>query len=108
MRSFSKSAIFALSALTFAGVAAAQTSDQSTAAGASPAQPASIPETGASAAPTPVANDDNIVICHYSKQTGTLFMTRICHTKREWARQSQDAHDLMDRMDNGIMPVPGG
>jgi hypothetical protein len=44
------------------------------------------------------ASDDNTIVCHYERATGTLFQTRICHTNRQWKQKTEDAHNLMDKL----------
>jgi hypothetical protein len=105
MQRFMLSAIFAIG---LAGSASAQ----STPAGA-PAAAVATPDTGASPAPAADPTDsDDLVTCRYEKTTGSNFTKRICHTRRDWARQSQDAHDTLERLDSGSVggsqPNAGG
>jgi hypothetical protein len=68
--------------------------------------PEPVPQGPPSSAPSsataakPVAPDSEIV-CRYEQETGTRFMSRICHTKRQWKQRERDAYDLLDRLDSG-------
>ena len=50
-------------------------------------------------ADTAASGEDNTVVCHYERATGTMFQTRICHTNREWKQKTQDAHNLMEKLE---------
>lgn len=47
------------------------------------------------------ADPDSAIICRYEMESGTRFMSRICHTRRQWKQKERDAYDLLDRLDSG-------
>jgi len=60
--------------------------------------PSAAAPTGTETKPT---DPGDVVICRYERETGTRFMSHICHTKRQWKQRERDAYDLLDRLDSG-------
>jgi len=96
MRTFVISAVLVGGLVTFASLASAQEA-------ATPQGSPTTPATTTAVTPPPAQNPDDVVTCRYEKVTGSLFTSRICHTKRDWARQNRDAHDALDRLDGGTV-----
>jgi hypothetical protein len=67
--------------------------------------PSVAPSNAATPAPD---NPDDVVTCKYEAVTDTHFTTRICHTQREWKRETQSGHDLIDKADQGGTGQPRG
>ena len=59
-------------------------------------------------ADTAPVSDDKTVVCRYERATGTLFQTRICHTNAEWKQRTEDAHNLMEKMEENSAGQPRG
>ncbi len=66
----------------------AQTSTDPATAGVAAPPPATTPDTSGQ-------NDDNQVICHEERVTGTLFPSRICHTKHQWNVMRQRSQEML-------------
>ena len=73
-------------------------------ASASFAQDASVPPalpgntTYQAGEPTGVVNapnGDDTIVCNYQRETGTLFVSKVCRTLRAWKMMQTDAHEYM-------------
>ena len=66
------------------------------------AQTSTDPATAGVAAPpltvstdTSGQNEENQVICHEERVTGTLFPSRICHTRHQWDVMRQRSQEML-------------
>jgi hypothetical protein len=46
--------------------------------------------------PPQVTNGDDTVVCNYQRETGSLFISRVCRTLRAWKLMQADARDYME------------
>jgi hypothetical protein len=46
--------------------------------------------------PPQVTNGDDTVVCNYQRETGSLFISRVCRTLRAWKLMQTDAKDYME------------
>lgn len=54
-----------------------------------------IYSTQAPAEVTNPPNGDNTIVCNYQRETGSLFISKVCRTLRAWKLMQADAHDYM-------------
>ena len=51
--------------------------------------------------PPSAPNGDNTIVCNYQRETGSLFVTRVCRTLRAWKLMQADAREFMDYGERG-------
>jgi len=45
---------------------------------------------------TNAPNGDDTIVCNYQRETGTLFVSRICRTLRAWKKMQADSQEFLE------------